>query len=239
MNDKTSHEARAPLIILHGLGSGAWSMYILAARLGRMGFDVEVLAYKSHGQSLSQMTDEIQAAIPERFNGRFDIVAHSLGGLIAHELARRLGSAVISKVVMLGSPFLGTRAARVIVRSRVARFIYGPIWSDLLPAVRRELDVRVDGVTMGMIAGVIPGTRFLPRGASDGLIPLTATRGVSFAQHITIPASHATLLISKTAAENVGSFLKYGHFIQANHQATSSGVTPGQSQDACLRQSSP
>jgi hypothetical protein len=239
MNDKLSHENPAPLIILHGLGSGAWSMYILAARLGRMGFDVEVLAYKSHGQSLSQMTDEIQAALPERFKGRFDIVAHSLGGLVAHELAKRLGATAISKVVMLGSPFLGTRAAGVMVRSRVARFIYGPIWSDLLPAVRRNLDVRVDGVTMGMIAGVIPGTRFLPRGASDGLIPLASTKGISFAQHITIPASHATLLISKTVAENVGSFLKYGHFLQASEGTTSSGFTPEQSPDACLHQSSP
>ncbi len=98
MNDKTSHEARAPLIILHRLGSGAWSMYILAARLGRMGFDVEVLS--------SRLVEELCVA-------------------------------------------------------------------------------------------------------------------------------------PNTAAENVGSFLKYGHFLQADAATTSRDFTPEQSQDACLHQSSP
>lgn len=213
-------------------------MYVLAARLGRLGFDVEVLSYRSHGQSLAQMTDEIQAILPERFNGRFDVVAHSLGGLVGHQLAQRLGSATINKVVMLGSPFLGTRVADVLVRSRVARFIYGPIWSDLLPEERRKHDIRIEGIEMGMIAGVIPGTRLLPRRASDGLIPLASTKGACFKHHVTIPASHATLLISKAAADNVGSFLKSGHFLQASEGSQSGGFTPGQSPVACQPQSS-
>lgn len=213
-------------------------MYVLAARLGRLGFDVEVLSYRSHGQSLAQMTDEIQAILPERFNGRFDVVAHSLGGLVGHQLAKKLGSSTINKVVMLGSPFLGTRVAGVLVKSCVARFIYGPIWSDLLPEERQKQDVRIEGIEMGMIAGIIPGTRFLPRGASDGLIPLASTKGACFDHHIAIPASHATLLISKAAADNVGSFLKFGHFLQATEDSHSDGVTPEQSPVACQPQSS-
>lgn len=103
----------APLIFLHGLGSGAWSMCALAARFDRQGFDVEILSYRSNGRSLAQMTDEIQSSLPERIINRFDIVAHSLGGLVGHQLAARLGASTISKVAMLGSPFLGTRAATV------------------------------------------------------------------------------------------------------------------------------
>jgi pimeloyl-ACP methyl ester carboxylesterase len=229
MHESSPTETSTPLILLHGLGSGGWSMYVLAARLGRMGFDVEVVAYRSHGQSLSQMTDEIQSALPERFNGKFNVVAHSLGGLVGHQLAERLGSKAISKVVMLGSPFLGTRAAGFLANSWMARFIYGPIWSDLLPEVRREHDIRIEGVELGMIAGVIPGTRFLPRGASDGLIPLASTKGGCFNHHIAIPASHATLLISKVAADNVGSFLTFGYFLQASQGSQSDGFTPEQS----------
>jgi pimeloyl-ACP methyl ester carboxylesterase len=213
-------------------------MYILAARLGRLGFDVEVLSYRSHGQSLTQITDEIEASLPARFNCRFDIVAHSLGGLVAHQLATRLGSDAINKVVMLGSPFLGTRAADVLVKSRLARLIYGPIWSDLLPVERRKHDVRIDGVDFGMIAGVVPFTRYLPRGESDGLIPVSSTKGTLFKQHITISASHATLLISKAAAEHAGSFLQHGHFLQASEGSQSGGFKPEQSQAVYQPQSS-
>jgi pimeloyl-ACP methyl ester carboxylesterase len=213
-------------------------MYVLAARLGRLGFDVEVLSYRSHGQSLAKMTDEIQAVLPERFNGRFDIVAHSLGGLVGHQLAKRLGPSAIRKIVMLGSPFLGTRAAGVLVRSRLAKYMYGPIWSDLLPEVRRQFDFRIDGIEMGMIAGIVPGTRFLPRGASDGLIPLTSTKAACLNDHIAIPASHATLLISKAAADNVGSFLKSGHFLQTSQGSRSDDATPERSPAAYQPQSS-
>lgn len=238
MLQNTSSLTRAPVVILHGLGSGAWSMYILAARLGRLGFDIEVLSYRSHGQSLSQMTDEVAANLPDRFNGRFDIVAHSLGGLVAHQLAMRLGPKAINKVVMLGSPFLGTRAADVLIRSRIARLLYGPIWADLLPVERQKHDVQIEGIEFGMIAGVVPLTRFLPKGASDGLIPVTSTKGAAFKQHITIPASHATLLISKAATENIGSFLLHGHFLPASEGSQSGGFTPERSPDAFQPQSS-
>lgn len=203
-------------------------MCALAARLDRQGFDVEILSYRSNGRSLAQMTDEIQSSLPERIINRFDIVAHSLGGLVGHQLAARLGASTISKVAMLGSPFLGTRAAEVIVRSRIARFIYGPIWNDLLPEERRKHDFSIDGIDMGMIAGVLPGTRFLPRGASDGLIPLASTKGTCFQHHIAIPASHASLLISKVAADNIGFFLKCGRFLQQSEGSHSDDFTPEQ-----------
>lgn len=212
MDQNSSQEVYPSLILLHGLGAGAWSMCCLAARFRRIGYNVEVLSYRSRGQSLSQMTDEIQTKLPESFKGRFNIVAHSLGGLVAYELAKRLGSRSVEKVVMLGTPFLGTSLAGSIANSRMCRFIYGPIWHDLVPEVRRQQDVRIEGIEMGMIAGVVPGSQFFPGGPTDGLVPLTSTKGSCFSQCIEIAGSHAALLISRSAALKVAAFLRFGRF---------------------------
>jgi pimeloyl-ACP methyl ester carboxylesterase len=187
-------------------------MYVLASRLGRMGFDVEVLGYRSKGRSLDDMANEIEASLPTRFAGRFDIVAHSLGGLVGHQLCKKLGPTSIKRMVMLGSPLLGSRFAEIMIRSRSAEWMYGPIWHDLRPDVRLEHDQTVDGVEYGMIAGVIPGSRYLPRGETDGLIRLSATRAKMLKEHMVLNASHAMLLINKSAAENAARFLIDGSF---------------------------
>lgn len=187
-------------------------MALVASRLKKAGYDVESLGYTSSKQSLEGMADEIRRSIPKRFEDGFMIVGHSLGGLVGLTLADQLGPKVVNRMVMIGTPLLGSPAADIMLRTRLSSLLYGPIWSDLSPAERMQKDHAREGLQIGMVAGVVPGTGALPGGAGDGLIRLSSTQSKALTAHTTVRASHASLLVQKSVVDHANSFLRDARF---------------------------
>jgi pimeloyl-ACP methyl ester carboxylesterase len=113
-----SAPARAPVLLLPGYGLPSASMRLLARRLRRDGWtSVHVIPYRTVFGSLERSVAVLGAAV-ERIRRevgatRVDVVAHSLGGLVARAYVRARGvRAGIGRLVTLGTPHGGTESFR-------------------------------------------------------------------------------------------------------------------------------
>jgi pimeloyl-ACP methyl ester carboxylesterase len=153
--------------------------------------------------------------IARRRGERVHLVGHSLGGLLALESLRALPSLIEGRVVCLGSPLAGSRAARALSAWPATRWITGAsraILCDGIGPCTLETEV-------GAIAGVMPFgfggfVAKLPR-PNDGTVALDETRIEGLKDHCTVHATHTGLVFSAEAARQVVHFLREGRFEHA------------------------
>ena len=201
----------APVLLIHGLWLRAWTLGSLASRLRKQGFRTRRFDYASVLASprpaLESLIDLVtDCAQPPH------LVGHSLGGLLALEALRRQPLLPVARVVCLGSPLAGSRAAASMASKPGLRRLLGP-YSDLLAD---GLAACPDGRQVGVIAGRLGlglGRVFGGfDGPHDGTVAVSETRIVGLADHCTVAASHSGLLISSDAAARVIEFLQHGRF---------------------------
>jgi pimeloyl-ACP methyl ester carboxylesterase len=112
------------VILLHGLWMPGAAMHWLAAQLKAAGFAPEIFSYHS-------VADGPDLAVPRlvellQAEGEADIVAHSLGGLIALQALCEAPQLPVARVVCLGSPLTGSGAATGVLRWAPAASLLGP-----------------------------------------------------------------------------------------------------------------
>jgi pimeloyl-ACP methyl ester carboxylesterase len=198
------------VILLHGLWMPGASMHWLAAQLRVQGFDPCIFSYHSVSdgpdQASSRLADLLLA------EGEADIVAHSLGGLIALQALRDQPRLPVSRVVCLGSPLAGSGAAAGMAR-----------WAPGGGLLGRSARLLHDGLgpwqgraEVGSLAGRVPhglGALFAGfAGEHDGTVAVDETRIEGLADHVVVDASHSGLLFSAAAAEQACAFLRDGGF---------------------------
>ena len=209
--DQPATPAPQRIILLHGLWLRAFTLHRLAARLRAAGFDTETLDFGSVRDEPAQTV----AVLRERLQGETrpcGIVGHSLGGVIALEALRRHPELPVVRVVCLGSPLRGSRAAQSLVRLGAGRWLLGRserVLCDGLPDWEGDAQV-------GMIAGCLPvGLGFtlapMPK-PHDGTVCAEETLLPGLADRTEVRTTHTGLLFSRTAAEQVVHFLREGRF---------------------------
>lgn len=190
--------------------------FLLRDRLKSAGFAPSVFRYPSMHASLAQVT----AALAARLRTAGDtvhVVAHSLGGLVALETLQGAGELPPGRVVLLGSPVQGSRAA-----SAVARWSLGPQLLGSLAAAElaRAHDRRWSGPReIGLIAGsrsVGLGRMFadLPE-PNDGAVCVDETLLPGATAQIVLDVSHTGMLLSAAVAASTIGFLRSGRFDDA------------------------
>lgn len=198
------------LILLHGLWMGPWALRPLARRLREAGFAVDALGYASARGGPEPAIAELIARLRARPESQ--LVAHSLGGLIALEALRRAPELPPRRVVCLGSPLCGSRAAAGLSRWGGGRWLLGRS-GDLL---RRGLPPWDGASAVGMIAGTrgLGAGRLLARlqAPHDGTVELDETQLPGLADRIALPVTHTGLLFSAAAAAQTAAFLREGAF---------------------------
>lgn len=116
-----------PVLLLHGFVDNRSAFTLLRRSLQRNGWPlVQALNYspltgdiRTAAQLLGPHIEQIRA---ESGHDRVDIVAHSLGGLIARYYVQRLGGdAQVRTLVTLGTPHSGTRAIPALIPHPLAR----------------------------------------------------------------------------------------------------------------------
>jgi pimeloyl-ACP methyl ester carboxylesterase len=202
-------ENRETLVVLiHGLGRTAASMWPLALRLGRAGFEATRIGYPSTRLRVDEAVAHVRATLARLAAGRaLDLVGHSLGGLIAVRLLRDPGGLSIRRAVQLGSPNLGSAMAdRLGVRWPV-RLLCGPAVDELRAHRRRApVDPRIAAIagTGGFWKGVLAGPH-------DGTVAVrSAWSGAG--HRAAVPVLHALLPASPRVAALVAAFLRNGSF---------------------------
>ena len=114
---KPTFTAPRPLVLVHGYGTTRASLALLAWRLRRDGWGpIHAVAYRTVFGSLADATkrfeEEVTRALAVTAASSVDVVAHSLGGLVARKALRDPALAGrVRKLVTLGCPHQGTKLA--------------------------------------------------------------------------------------------------------------------------------
>lgn len=197
------------VVLLHGLWMPGVAMHWLAARLRQAGYDTEVFSYASVADGPDRAVPRLVELIGDT---ECDIVAHSLGGLIALQAMCDAPDLPVRRIVCLGVPLAGSGAAAGILRFPMSSMLLGrsaTLLQSGFPCWQGRAEV-------GVVAGRVPhglGAFFAHfDGDHDGTVGLAETRIEGLADHVVVDASHSGLLLSHAAADQAIAFLRDGHF---------------------------
>lgn len=206
------------IILLHGLWMRGFALAMLHRRLMEAGFRVHRFDYMSLASQqervLGRLHDRMRSLAPPA--SRVHLVGHSLGGLLALQACTPDDDLPAGRIVCMGSPVLGSSAARrLAAMGRGGEVLLGQNRALL----ERGLDQWTGTREVGMIAGCRPiglGAMLghLP-GDHDGSVAVAETRLPGLADHCVVEANHTGLLFSPVVARQVACFLREGRFVEA------------------------
>jgi len=204
---------REPAVVLvHGLWTGPWVLGALRARLRDEGFSVHAFRYASVRAPLEATARAFARFLEGIRADTIHVVAHSLGGIVAHE--GLLLHPCCGNVVLLGTPWHGSRAARQLERLPMGTTLRGHALGDWLDHPR-------PGWRADNPLGVIAGSRSLGMGRllapdlpkpNDGALSLDETTVDGARDRLVLPVSHSGMLLSSRVARETAHFLRQGRF---------------------------
>lgn len=215
------------LVLIHGLGRGAYAMGSMALLLKRQGYQVTNIGYPSRKYPIATLVKRFIAPV---FDGlpdatQIDVVTHSLGGILfryylAHhsdpERSRR-----IRRVVMLAPPNHGSEVADHIKHWSVARWLLGPAMTELgsgpdsIPNLLLEMEQQRFPCEIGVIAGTRSYEPWFSRWISegnDGKVSITSTQLPGMKDFIQVNAGHTFIMEDKAVRQQILRFLGDGTF---------------------------
>jgi len=199
------------VLLLHGLWMPGLAMHWLAGKLQAAGFATEVFSYLSVADGPDRAVPRLIDTIGDR---EVDIVAHSLGGLIALQALCDAPALKVGRVVCLGSPLAGSGAAAGVLHWPMTSVLLGRS-ADLL---RKGFATCPTNAEVGVVAGRVPhglGALFAGFGGDhDGTVAVEETRVAGVKDHVVVDASHSGLLFSVEAAGQAVAFLRDGAFLR-------------------------
>lgn len=209
---------RETVVLVHGIWMPGAVMAMLGYRLERCGFRGKLFAYYAVDVELDENAARLASAVAAAADGPVHVVGHSLGGVLALRMYARHPDAPPGRIVCLGSPLAGSRAALGLERWEFGRRMLGrTLRTGVLdePAARWGAEV-----TARRDVGVIAGTRPIGLGrvvagfeeANDGAVAVSETRLPGAADHLVMPVTHTGLVWSQSVADQVATFLREGHF---------------------------
>lgn len=198
------------VVLLHGIWMVGATMQWFGHRLRAGGYAPETFNY----HSIVGGPDDALPRLAERLRQgpETDIVAHSLGGLVALQALASDPDLPVRRVVCLGVPVCGSAAAAELAKVPLARFWLGRS-GDMLAHGCAQWPPRYQ---VGMVAGSLPhGLGALVTelaGEHDGTVAVAETRSPQLADHIVIAAGHSGLIFSAEATRQTLAFLRDGRF---------------------------
>ncbi len=210
-----------PVVLLHGIWMPGAELYLLKRRLEEDGeFSGHLFSYASVGETLDGNAARLAELVRGLDADTVHLVGHSLGGVVALRMLLNERDAPPGRVLCLGSPLTGSRAAGFLERYGWGRRLAGRTlrtgvvdspasdWAGPVTAARE----------VGVIAGTLPYGlgRLVVRfdGDSDGTVAVEETRLPGISDHLCLPVSHTTLATSKDVAVQTAAFLRRGEFLR-------------------------
>lgn len=209
----TRDNNRETVILVHGIWMTGLEMGWLGRRLAGQRFDLHYFRYRSLHMSPAENASKLKQMIIDMGLTRLHLVGHSLGGIVLMHLFDQYPDIPQGRVVLLGSPVLGSGVARVMARKTWYRpFLGSSIHKGLLgdaPMWRGDRDLGVIAGTRGMGMGRVVGGI---DGVSDGTVAVAETRLAGATDFCTLKVSHTGMLFSAKVADETGFFLRHGQF---------------------------
>lgn len=206
--------ANEHVVLVHGLWMHGALMHWMARRIARAGYTVQRYTYPSVRMSMAENARRLAAFCQTLGARRLNLVGHSLGGLLITRMLDEPHRLDIGRVVLMGSPFVDSFAARRLCRVRMGRAAVGASIAEWLRGARPETLARYD---IGVIAGnrgVGLGVMMAPDLPSphDGTISVAETIVPGARDHIVLAVSHTQMVISILVVRQVCEFLRRGCF---------------------------
>lgn len=209
------------VICLHGMWMpGSEMAYVKMQLENEHDFNCRLFSYPSVKSTLDENARLLAAFVDEQVSGSVHLVGHSLGGVLALRMLALNPDAPVARVVCLGSPLCGSRAANTLNAHEWGNAILGKtIAAGVVVESASEWASQVSGFTeIGIIAGTVPlGLgRLIANfdGANDGTVAVAETRLPGARDHISLPVNHTGMVVSKDVADQTAAFLKRGEFLR-------------------------
>jgi pimeloyl-ACP methyl ester carboxylesterase len=190
---------------------------VLRRRLAKdLAADTPLFSYRSVGAGIAVNARSLARRLSQLRADTLHLVGHSLGGLVICKMFEDTGGESLppGRVVLLGSPVAGSRAAHGLAKWKLGRVIMGRVVREELLVDRdrrwqygRDLGVIAGSLSVGL--GRIVNTH---EGSSDGTIYVDETRIVGMKEHLVMHVSHTGLPFSATVARQTAAFLRVGRF---------------------------
>ena len=209
------------VVCTHGIWSHGVGMYLVKRHLEReFGMRALIFSYPSVTNTLDENAELLAQFIRDNDIDRTHIVAHSLGGLVALWMFAKGFSLAPGRIVCLGSPLSGSRAAdflhakdwgeHLLGHSLPEGTIHG-VANEWARDVCEERDVGVIAGSIPVGIGHIAGKFGEP---NDGTVAVSETQLDGARDHLVMEVTHMGLTTSRNVADQVGSFLRRGEFLR-------------------------
>jgi len=198
-------------------------MYLIKRRLEReYGMRVSLFSYPSVRGTLDENASALATFIREQNVDVAHIVGHSLGGVLALRMHANNPDFLPGRVVCLGSPLTGSRAANYLNEQQWAEDILGKSVPDAI--INQTANDWAGHVAEHRDIGVIAGNVPLGFGRlvasfeedNDGTIGVSETRFDGARDHLVMPVSHKGMLVSADVADQAAAFIKRGKFLRTS-----------------------
>ena len=210
------------VVYVHGMWMPGEEMLFVKHHLEiHHGLTGYLFRYPSVRGSLDENTELLADFVADLHSKTIHLVGHSLGGVLALRMLSLNPETKPGRVVCLGSPLSGSRAAEILHQTSWGSTILGATIGD--GVVRGAANEWAGDVLRDREVGSIAGTTSVGLGRlvakfkeeNDGTVAVAETRLPGLKDHICMPHSHSTLVVSKDSADQVAAFLQDGEFARA------------------------
>src|SRR5688572_25861103 len=194
--------AQDTVVLVHGLWVHGIAMALLRRRIERGGYHAVAYSYPSMRLTLAQNADRLARYCRGLASPRLHFVGHSLGGLIVLRMLERADAPESGRVVLIGTPVAGSRAAQSLERLPGGRAALGRSMAEWMSAARPDAG---DGRDIGVIAGRLSvglGRVVAPDlpPPNDGAVSVAETLLPGARDNILLNVSHSGMLVSRAIA---------------------------------------
>lgn len=194
--------AETPVLLLHGYLATRGSVHLLERRLTQAGH--VVMTYRLGAVQMGDIrasagfiARKVDLLCAQTGVEKVDIVAHSMGGLVALDYLKRLnGQARIRRLILLGTPVQGTWSA--LMSLMTAPLNHATV--QLLPGSVFLRELAASPMPPGPEVTVVAAER-------DWLAP-PRTTDLEGARRLEVPTSHSGLLVDERVADLVSQLLR-------------------------------
>lgn len=209
------------VVFVHGI----WMPGAVMARMKQYlehdhGFRGHLFSYASIRGTLDENAELLADFIRDLDLRETHLVGHSLGGVVSLRMLALNDEAPAGRVVCLGSPLCGCRAATSISQHSWGSSVLGKaLVAGVLDEAASEWAAPL---TSTREIGVIAGTRPLGLGRlvtrfdeeCDGTVAVSETRLPGAKAHLCMPVTHMGMTVSHDVADQVAAFLQRGEFLR-------------------------
>jgi len=210
------------VILIHGMGRTANSMFILKKRLEKAGYHVLSESYPSTKKPIAdhvKWLEGLAGKFRRNTKGKIHFITHSLGGIILRFYLMENKDPNLGRVVMLSPPNKGSELVDVLKDWKIYQNVTGPSGQELGtgPQSTPNLLGPVD-FELGVITGDVsfnPLFSMIIPGPDDGKVSVKSARIEGMKDFLVVKHSHTFIMNSSEVAEEIISFLKTGAFLHS------------------------